>query len=250
MSRSVLITGGTRGLGLALGKAFARNGDNVYLTHKWSSVEDEDIHADFRKQGLQEPRIIASDCGNEEDCAATVRQIVEETGELSVIVSNAAFGPVTKSIDDLKRSSLALSMQYTAWPVVELVSQTMKIAGKPPRHVLGISSAGVDTCPEGYDLLGASKAALEALCRYLAMRLRPLGSTVNVVRFGFLDTDSLRTVLGEAKVQALIARGMTMNLDAAAKVCVGLCSGNFDSMTGQIVTVDDGLSLQSPASFL
>ena len=250
MNRSVLITGGTRGLGLAMGLAYARNGDDVYLTHKWSSVDDEEIHDVFKAQGLPEPCVMQSDCGDATDCADVVRQIVAERGELSVLVSNAAFGPVTAAMDDLKRQSLDTCMQYTAWPVVELVRQAMDIAGKPPRHVLGISSAGVETCPDGYDLLGASKAALEALCRYLAVRLHPLGSTVNVVRFGFLDTESLRVVLGENAVAQLSDRGLTMDLDAAARVCVGLCSGDFDAMTGQVITADHGLSIQSPLAFL
>jgi len=97
----------------------------------------------------------------------------------------------------------------------------------------------------GYDLVAASKAVLEALCRYLHYRLHPEGVSVNVVRTRFVDTESLAATFGDAFapfVRALAPDVLTPAGDVADAI-LGVCSGAMDALGGQLLTVDRGAGL-------
>src|SRR5690606_23310788 len=102
----VLVTGGTRGLGKAIGLEFARAGAKVYLTHRWGSVDEEELVAEFRQEDLPAPRIVESDVADGDATRELMGIIKEEAGRVDVIVSNVAFSKVVKEITDLKRSTL------------------------------------------------------------------------------------------------------------------------------------------------
>jgi enoyl-[acyl-carrier-protein] reductase (NADH) len=163
-------------------------------------------------------------------------------------VSNVAFAKIVRDLQDLKRNALDLSLAYSAWPIVDLVQAAQEELGALPRYVVGVSSDGASVCHPGYDLAGASKAVLETLCRYLAVRLRASGVRVNAVRPGLLDTQSSRAMLGDAAMDRLRQRVPSPVLDLAgvARACVALCSGLLDSVTGQVLVVDEGWSLVDP----
>jgi enoyl-[acyl-carrier-protein] reductase (NADH) len=155
-------------------------------------------------------------------------------------------------MEQMERRSFELSLRYSTWPVLDLLRSAKEIIGTYPRYVLAMSSDGGTVCHPGYEMVGVSKAALETLCRYLAVRLRSEGVRVNAVRCGPLDTESSRTLLGDAALDSERARsrGLIMDPRSVARACVGLCSGLMDSITGQVVTVDEGFSLLSPAVYL
>jgi enoyl-[acyl-carrier-protein] reductase (NADH) len=96
-----------------------------------------------------------------------------------------------------------------------------------------------------YDIIAASKAALEAMCRYLHQRLREHDSRVNVVRTRFTDTDSLRAITGDAFVPFVEKHspGTFTTPDEVGESIVGLCSGLMDAVGGQVITVDHGASI-------
>ncbi len=249
---TVLVTGGTRGLGKAIGKAFAQTGADVTLTHRWGSVDEDDLAAEFRNQGLPRPRIVESDVSNADDMHRLMRAMQQESQRLDVIVSNVSFAKTVTETDDLRRRALDHSLSYSAWPIVELVRAARETFGAYPHYVIGVSSNGADVCHPAYDLVGVSKAVLETLCRYLALRLKSEGTRVNAIRPGFLDTASARATFGDGAVEELQARFPDMMLDplAVAKTCVALCSGYMDAVTGQVITVDAGWGLVSPVELL
>ena len=248
----VLITGGTRGLGKAIGIEFARLGSTVYLTHRWGSVTDDTLVAEFRALDLPAPRIVESDVSSIDDTHALMSTIRDEAGALDVIISNVAFAKTVAELGDLRRRALERSVAYSAWPVVEMVQVAHETFDRYPRYVLGISSDGGDVCHPAYDLVGVSKSVLETLCRYLALRLKPHGTRVNAIRPGFLDTASARATFGDALFEQMQARHPDMLLDPheVAKTCVALCSGYMDAITGQVITVDEGWGLVSPLELL
>lgn len=247
---SVLVTGGTRGLGKAIAIEFARVGANVTVTHRWGSVDVGALAAEVAALGVPPLAVEESDASDVEAMRNLMRGIADRRGQLDVVVSNVAF---VKPVDDLvalKRSSFELSLRYSAWPVVDLVQTAHSVFDRYPRHVIGISSLGAEVCPGGYDIAGAAKAALEMLCRYLALRLRNHGSTVNVLRTGYLDTESSRAMFGDPAIDELVRRGMVLDPRGPARTCVALASGLMDSVTGQVLVADDGWSLVDPIAYI
>lgn len=245
---TVLITGGTRGLGKAIGLAFSRLDANVILTHRWGSVDEDELAAEFTDQGVRAPHIVESDVSNADDMRDLMQQINDEVGQLDVVISNVSFAKTVGDLGDMRRRALERSLAYSAWPVVELVQTAHEMFGTYPRYVIGISSDGGEVCHPAYDLVGVSKSVLETLCRYLALRLKPHGTRVNAIRPGFLDTASARSTFGDAIFGQIQERHPDMLLDPneVAKTCVALCSGYMDAITGQVITVDEGWGLVSP----
>lgn len=243
---TVLVTGGTRGLGRAIGLEFARAGAAVVLTHRWGSVPDDEVAAAFAGEGLGAPEVVECDVSDPDANRELMRRL--RGRRLHAIVSNVAFAKIVHDLSELKRSAFDLSMGYSAWPVVDLVQAAREELGAFPRYVLGVSSDGAQVCHDGYDLAGAAKAVLETLCRYLAVRLRADGVRVNAVRPGLLDTLSSRAVLGDEAMDRLRAESPSPVLDprGVARACVALCSGLMDSVTGQVITIDEGWSLLDP----
>jgi len=101
-------------------------------------------------------------------------------------------------------------------------------------------------------MAGIAKPALETLCRYLALRLRPDGVCVNVLRPGLVDTVSSRAIFGDQLLETPLPRRDELMLDprAVGRVCVALCSGLMDGVSGQVIGVDEAASLISPIAYL
>jgi NAD(P)-dependent dehydrogenase (short-subunit alcohol dehydrogenase family) len=249
---AVVVSGGTRGLGRAIGLEFARAGASVFLTHRWGSADEDELRAEFAREAVPGPQIVQSDASDPAAARALMAEVGRQPGRLAVIVSNVAFAKVVDDLPDLKRSTLELSLRYSTWPILDLLQASRETLGYYPRYALAISTDGGAVCHPGYDMVGVAKAALETLCRYLALRLQPHGVRVNVVRPGPLDTASARATFGDDVVDACATRhpGLLLEPRAVARACVALCSGLLDSVTGQVLTVDGGVSLLSPITYL
>jgi NAD(P)-dependent dehydrogenase (short-subunit alcohol dehydrogenase family) len=254
--RSVIVTGGTRGLGKAIGMEFGRCGATVFLTHRWGSVSEDELRAEFAREGLPHPHIVESDASDPDATLGLMRHVLDPAFPLIAAVSNVAFAKNVNGIQDLQRGSLELSLRYSAWPMVDLLHAAKATLGYYPRYALAISSDNGAVCHPGYDMVGAAKAVLETLCRYVALHLKHEGVRVNAIRCGPLDTASLHATFGDAlesmAPEARRAARERLMLDprVVARACVALCSGLMDSVTGQVLTVDEGLSLISPVTYL
>jgi NAD(P)-dependent dehydrogenase (short-subunit alcohol dehydrogenase family) len=248
--RAALVTGGTRGVGKAIAMEFARANARVFVTHRWGSVEETELAGEFDAAGLRPPVVIEADASDPAATRALMAQIKSQASQLHAVVSNVSFAKAVNDMDDLKRSSMELSLGYSAWPVVDLVQSAHTTFGSYPRYVIATSSDGGEFCHDSYDLAGVSKATLETLCRYLAMRLKPHGVRVNVVRAGYVDTPSTRAIFGDDVVDAVVkARlGVLTDPGGVGRACVALSSGLLDAVTGQVLRVDEGMSLHSPVS--
>jgi enoyl-[acyl-carrier protein] reductase III len=112
--------------------------------------------------------------------------------------------------------------------------------------ILGISSLGSERVLDGYSLVGASKAALEALVRYLAVELAPRGIRVNAVSAGVVETGALEHFPNRDAMLDMGVRnpaGRLVSPDDVARLVTFLCSPDAEMIRGQTLIVDGGWSL-------
>jgi len=240
--RAVLVTGGTRGIGLAVALAFGRRGADVTMTHRWGSADEDVIRRTFADAGASAPRIVEADASRPDEILGVMESIRQSHGQLDAFVSNVAFAALVRSLDDYVKRSLATSIDYSAWPLVEHTLAARRVFGKAPRYVVGMSSMGADTVHANYDFIAASKSVLETLCRYLHHRLRDEGTRVNVVRTRFVSTESLAATFGE-EFEPFVRRiqpDVFSEPEEVAEATFAVCSGLFDALGGQVLTVDRG----------
>jgi len=230
----------------------SRAGATVYVTHRWGSVDESELAAVFQQQAVPPPIMVESDVSDGEDTRALMRQIKAQSGNLHIIISNVALARAVTSLADMKKSSLDLALSYSAWPAVDLMQASDEVFGVLPRYLTAISGDGASVCHDNYELVGTSKSVLETLVRYLAVRLKTRGTRVNAIRPWVLDTDNLRNFFRDAEVQKIKEHRAELFLDPqrVARTVLGLCSGLMDSITGQVITVDEGWGLLSPMAFM
>ena len=241
--KCVLSTGGTMGIGLATGLAFARQGARVTLTHKWGTADEEALRARFAKEGLPEPNIVQADASREEDTEALLAQLKQQHEAVEVFVSNVAMALLTRSLEDYSKRSLFKSIEYSAWPFFEYTRRIQATFGRYPRYVIGLSSDGSGHLHCNYDFVAASKALMETMCSYLNYRLFEEDIRINIVRSRMVRTESLWATFGkefDGFMDRAHMAGDFLEPEEVANTILALCSGLMDSVSGQVLMVDRG----------
>jgi 3-oxoacyl-[acyl-carrier protein] reductase len=232
VSRVVLVTGGSRGIGLATARRFAALGDRVAVTYNTTPPPDEFL-------------AVRCDVTRQEDVDRTFDEVEGSLGPVEVLVSNAG----------ITRDTLLLRMKETdftdvldanltgAFRVCKRATQSM-LRARRGRMILVSSVVGL-LGQAGQANYAASKAGLVGLARSLARELGSRGITVNVVAPGPVDTDMTRT-LGEEKLAAisgLVPLGRVATADEIAGVIAFLASSDAAYVTGAVIPVDGGLGM-------
>lgn len=241
--RAVLVTGGTKGIGRAIGLAFAARGASCVLTHKWGSADVAELGRAYEAAGSAPPLLVQADVSSDEDTTALFTELAGRGLALDVVVSNVSFSFVTTSLEDYVKRSLLKSLEYSAWPFVSYAREAAARLGRAPRYMIGISSPGPDFFHSGYDFAASSKAVMEAFCRYLGPRLRDHDTRFNVVRPGGVFTDSLQSTFGDSFREFALRLSDPQHYlsgDDVGRAVVALCSGWMDGVAGQVIDIDRG----------
>lgn len=232
MSRVVLVTGGSRGIGLATARRFAALGDKVAVTYNTTKPE-----VDFLA--------VQCDVTKQDDVDRAFDEVEKQLGPVEVLVSNAG---ITKDglLLRMKEPDFVdvIDANLTgAFRVCKRATQSMLRARKG-RMILVSSVVGL-LGQAGQANYAASKSGLVGFARSLARELGSRSITVNVVAPGPVETDMTKS-LGEEKLKAfadLVPLGRIASADEIAGVIVFLASADAAYITGAVVPVDGGLGM-------
>ncbi len=242
--KTVLVTGGTMGIGRAVGLAYGSAGANVVLTHRWGSADEDELRGAFEAVGAREPMILEADVSHDEDTAALLDAVAERWDGVDVFVSNVAFAPRVDELADYTRRGLAQAIDFSAWPMAAYTEAIRQRFGRYPKYVIGMSSDGPDGFFMNYDYVAMSKAVLETMCRYMNFRLFDHGTRVNVIRSRLVRTESFDSTFGSEFHDFLEALGGFEDCYTTpaeiADVALALGSGLLDAVGGQVIMVDKG----------
>jgi enoyl-[acyl-carrier protein] reductase III len=236
---SVLVTGGSRGIGRAIALRFASLGaSRIAIGYMRGDRPAEDTASELRRLGA-EPVLIRGNVAS-----ARIAEEIAGLGPFDVVVHAAATGVIRPALETQdKHWDWTMSANARAFLSVTRAAAPSMRSGS---SIVGISSLGSVRVLENYALVGASKAALEALVRYLAVELAPRGIRVNAVSAGVVETGALEHFPNKGAMLEMGIRNptgrMVMPKDVAGCVTF-LCSREADMIRGQTLVVDGGWSL-------
>jgi enoyl-[acyl-carrier protein] reductase III len=241
--KSVLVTGGSRGIGKGIALRFADLGAaRVAISYLRNDRAAEETAAELRERGT-EALTLRGNVGDPEKAA----QLVADAGPLDVLVSNAATG-VIRPFEELTEKHWDWTLNANARALLTLARHAAP-AMRPGSSIVAISSLGGERVLDDYLLVGTSKAALESLVRYLAVELAPRGIRVNAVSAGLVDTGALEFFPDRERMlrefRDRTPAGRLTEPDDVASVVAFLASPEADMIRGQVVVVDGGYAIRA-----
>jgi len=240
-----LVTGGSRGIGRAICKTLARHGARVcfnYLRNRQAAAEAVREIAEVGPTPLD----VRANVADDEHLDRLFGRVREEFGRLDVLVSNAALG-VLKPVTKLREKDWRWTMDINARALIPLARHAIELMGGRGGSIIAVSSLGATHAIPFYGAVGASKAALEALVRHLAIENAAQGVRVNIVSGGAVDTDALkffpnRDEILEDSLKRTPA-GRLVTPEDMADAVLFLCSDLSRMVHGQTLVVDGGCSI-------
>jgi NAD(P)-dependent dehydrogenase (short-subunit alcohol dehydrogenase family) len=239
--RTALVTGASRGIGAATARALDRAGARVALVSR-----DLDALTIVASELQHDPVILVADLANAQAATDVAARALSEMGHVDVLVNNAAVAARLATEDlkaDLIDSLLAVNVRAPLLLISALIpSMQQRGAGS----IINLSSISSLLGTPRRSAYAASKGALDAATRSLAMELGPLGIRVNAVAPGVVDTalwEKNKAVAGVVEsVEALTPLRRWATPEDIADVIVFLASDSARFVTGETIAVDGGMA--------
>jgi 3-oxoacyl-[acyl-carrier protein] reductase len=240
-----LVTGGSRGIGRGIVLALAKEGAKVAFVFRGNQKAADELTAEIATMGGTSLALQA-DVAEAGAAQKAVDKVLADWGQLNILVNNAG----------VIRDGLFLRMDQPDWDAVlntnlggtyafcKAVAQQMAFKQRSGR-IINISSVAATHVNAGQCNYSASKGAVNSFTKALAVELGSRNVTVNAIAPGFIETDmteAVRNKAGDLIKKSIPAKRLGKPEDIAAMV-VFLAGPNASYITGQVITIDGGLSL-------
>ena len=239
-----LVTGGSRGIGRAIVRAFAAEGARVAFVYRGNKEAADKLAAETAGAGGT-VLALQADVTSADDAQKCVERVTKEWGRVDILVNNAG----------IIKDDLFVRMEPEAWQAVlqtnlggvynfcrAVAYPMMKQRGG---RIINVSSVAAEHVNPGQTNYAASKGAINSFTRALAAELASRNVTVNAIAPGFIETDMSEAVRNKAGdlIKKMIPMRRLGQPEDVARVAVFLASAEAAYVTGQVLTVDGGLTL-------
>jgi 3-oxoacyl-[acyl-carrier protein] reductase len=244
-----VVTGGSRGIGRAIAQAFAAEGARVAVVYRGSKEAADSLVQEITRAGGTAAafQVDVTDPAAVQRC---IEQVEKDWGKVDILVNNAG----------VIHDDLFVRLEPDGWNKVLQTNlggvfhfcKAVAYGMMKRRHgrILNISSIAAEHVNAGQTNYAASKGAINSFTRALAVELASRNVTVNAIAPGFIETDmsaAVRNKAGDIIEKKLIPMRRIGKPEDIARVAVFLASGDSAYITGQVLTVDGGLSLGAVA---
>lgn len=246
-----LITGSGRGIGKAIALRLATEGADIVVNYFRNREPAEETVAELRALGRR-AEIVKANVAEQSDLEQMFGFVGEQFGGLDILVNNAASG-YNRPIMEQRVKGWDWTMNINARSALFAAQQAVPLMeARGGGSIVNISSIGAHRVLPEYVMVGVSKAALEAVTRYLAVELAPKQIVVNAVSGGPVETDALKhfpqfrevieTRLQESATYTPAGRNTTA--EDIAGVVAFLCTPEAYMIRGQVVVIDGGFTIR------
>jgi enoyl-[acyl-carrier protein] reductase III len=244
--KTAVITGSGRGIGRAIALELAGRGVNVAVNYFRHKAQAEETAREIQARGSGAV-VVKAHVGEVAGVERLVANAAEAFGAVDIFVGNAASG-VLKPVAEQELKGWEWTLNINARSILlgaKAAVPYMKERGWG--RIIGISSFGARRVLPEYSVVGVSKAAIEALIRYLAVELAPHGIVCNTVSPGVVETDALNffpskdLILSEGLRRTPAGRFVTP--EEVAKLVAWLCTDEARMIVGQTIIMDGGYEL-------
>lgn len=243
-NKVALVTGSSRGIGKATALRLAESGYDIVINYARSKKAAEETAEEIRAIG-QKALVVRANVGDVDKIKAMFVEIKNEFGRLDVFINNAASG-VLRPIMELEESHWDWTMNINSKALLFCAQEAAKLMADGGK-IVSISSLGSIRYLENYTTVGVSKAAMEALTRYLAVELSPKNIVVNAVSGGAIDTEALKSFPNREELLSHSAErtpaGRIVEIEDMVNSVMFLVSEEASMIRGQTIIVDGGISL-------
>jgi len=241
-----VVTGGTRGIGRAISEQFARNGAQVIANYVRNEKAAQELKSRAAREGL--PITLCRADLTTSDGLTTIETRARQSGTLLGGIVHCAATGTHRTVESLTGRHLDWTFALNVRSLFELVTRLL-VQFERPGCILAVSSLGATRALPQYTAIGASKGALEALIRHLAVELAPRGIRANVLTPGPVATEAWQAVpdadarLAEAARRA--PSGRLVSAEEVAMCAQFLCSPAAAAVNGQSLVVDGGATVMA-----
>jgi enoyl-[acyl-carrier protein] reductase III len=248
-NKIALITGSGRGIGRAIALHFASHGADVVVNFFRNRAPAEDTVQEIEKLGRR-ALLVKADVGNLDDLSRLFDEVEKEFGGLDILVHNAASGYNRPAMQQ-KPKGWEWTMNINARALLFAAQRAAPLMEKRGGgKIVSISSPGSGRVLPDYVVVGASKAALESLTRYLGVELIAKKINVNAVSPGVVRTDALNHFASMGNQDRIlqdfieqVPAGRLITPEEIAEVVAFLCAPAAEMIVGQVIAVDGGYTL-------